>query len=325
MGAVRAGRVLDVVRLVVGLLVLAAIAVALQRNWTAMVAAARTISWSGLVLSAALCLTAPVLTMVGWRILVIDLGARLSWPASRSIFFVGQLGKYLPGSVWSAAIQADLGGRLGLPRRALGVAGLLNLALAVLTGALVGIPAIPLLLRRADEGAVSPWWPVLAAVLAVVVLWPRLLNAVIARGLRLLRREPLPTSLSGGALVLTVLVFMVAWATMGAGLWVLALSVSPPDVDASALALATISGFCLAGAIGMLAIVAPAGAGVRDGVLVLLLVTFLPLGAATAVVIIHRVWTILADLLLAGLGHLWARSRRLIGAPGTARQIDDRA
>ena len=60
----------------------------------------------------------------------------------------------------------------------------------------------PLVASRGD--AFSWWWVVLAVALGCVLLWPRLLNAVIARGLRLLRREPLEHDLSGQAVALTV-------------------------------------------------------------------------------------------------------------------------
>lgn len=35
-----------------------------------------------------------------WRTVLADLGSRLKLPVAARIFFVGQLGKYLPGSVW---------------------------------------------------------------------------------------------------------------------------------------------------------------------------------------------------------------------------------
>lgn len=149
-------RLLDGARIVVGLLVLVAIFAALQGNWDKVAPELARLSWLSLGGAFLLALVAPWLTLVGWRVLLADLGTPLPLPSSASVFFVGQLGKYLPGSVWSIAVQADMGGRLGVPRRTLGVAGLLNIALAALTGTLVGLPAVPLLLRRAPEDAVSP-------------------------------------------------------------------------------------------------------------------------------------------------------------------------
>ena len=306
------GRLLNGVRVVIGVLVVVAIIVALQRNWSDVSRELSTLSGGSVAGAFALALASPILTLFGWRALLVDLGVRLALPASASVFFVGQLGKYLPGSVWSVAIQSDMGGRLGVPRRTLGIAGLLNLALAVLTAALVGLPALPLLVRRSGED-VSLIWFAVPVLLLVVLLWPPLLNRLIARGLRLLRRDPLPRALSGAAIVACVGWFVLAWLSMAAAVWVLAADLAP-GASVRDLALTTLSGYCLAAGLGMLSVIVPAGVGVRDGLLVLLLVGLMPLGAATAIVVVHRFLSVVVDILLAGGAFLWGRSHRLIGS-----------
>ena len=52
----------------------------------------------------------------------------------------------------------------------------------------------------------------------------------------------------------------------------------------------------------------------RDGVLALLLVTLMPLPAATAVVVVARFLAVLADLLVAGFGWAWGRRHHLLGS-----------
>ena len=77
------------------------------------------------------------------------------------------------------------------------------------------------------------------------------------------------------------------------------------------LALVCVSGFALASAVGMLSIVLPAGVGIREAVLVLLLAGLLTAPAATAVVILARFLTVVADIVWACVGWLWARSHHL--------------
>ena len=96
------------------------------------------------------------LTMLGWRIILRDLGSDLHLAQGSGVYFVGQLGKYLPGSLWSVLVQADIASHLKVPRRRTAVAGLLALGLSLLTGVLVGLPAASFLLRR-DADAFS-WW-----------------------------------------------------------------------------------------------------------------------------------------------------------------------
>ncbi len=305
-------RLLSLIRVVVGFLVLAAISVALQRNWAEVSSELSRLSGAAFGGALALAVASPILTLLGWRALLVDLGARLSLPASASVFLVGQLGKYVPGSVWSVAIQSDMGGRLGVPRRTLGVAGLLSIALAVLTAAVLGLPAVPLLVRTGSD-SLSFAGVALAVLLLLVLIWPPVLNALITRGLRLLRREPLPHPLGGRAIVTCVGWFVLAWLSMGGALWVLAADIAPTATVAQ-LVLTALSGYCLAAALGMLSVVVPAGVGVRDGLLALLLLGLMPVGAATAVVVVHRFVSLLGDLLTAAAGFAWARSHHLIGA-----------
>lgn len=305
------GRLISGLRIALGLLVLGAIVVAVQRNWDEVSTELGRLSPLAVVAAFLLALASPILTLFGWRALLADLGAVLSVPASASVFLVGQLGKYLPGSVWSVAIQSDMGGRLGVPRRTLGVAGLLSIVLAILTAAVVGVPAIPLFLRRTE--GVSLLWVAVAVLALLVMVWPPVLNALIARGLRLIRRDPLPHPLSGRAIVRCVGWFVLAWLTMASAFWVLAADLAPRG-STRGLALAALSGYCLAAALGMLSFIVPAGVGVREALLVVLLLPFMPLGAATAVVVVHRFVTLLTDLVSALGAFSWARAHRLIGS-----------
>ena len=304
-------RVLDLVRIVVATLVLVAVVVAVWRNWADVSGHLGDIPPGTLVAGFVLALLSPVLTQLGWRVLLADLGTRLPLPAGASVFFVGQLGKYLPGSVWSVVAQADMGSRLGVPRRRMGVVGLLSILLSVITGAIVGIPAVPLLLARSGE-VTSLWWFAPALVL-LLLLWPRLLNWGIATLLRLLRREPLEHSLTAPAIVLTSMWFGLAWLSSGISILLLAhaLSAQTPVRD---LVVTSVCGFALASAIGMFSVFVPAGVGVRDGVLALLLGALMPFPAAIAVVVVSRFFSVAADVVVAAVGWGWARGHHLLGS-----------
>ena len=305
-------RTLNALRIGLLVVIVAACVIALWANWQEVSGQLRKLSVPVVLGAFVLVSLAPVLTLMGWRVLLEDLGTHLALPPASSVFLVGQLGKYLPGSVWTVVAQAEMGAKLAVPRRRMAVVGILSLGLAVLTGCLLGIPAVqPLLASRGD--AFSWWWVAIAVALGCVLLWPRLLNAVIARGLRLLRREPLEHDLSGRAVALASAWFVAAWVSTGLGTFVLARSVAP-DAPLGPLLVTCVGGFALASAAGMFSILVPAGVGVRDGVLALLLVTLMPLPAAAAVVVVARFFAVLADLLLAGFAWVWGRRHHLLGS-----------
>ncbi len=58
--------------------------------------------------------------MLAWRRVLADLGSPLHLAPAGGVFFVGQLGKYLPGSVWSIVAQAEMGTTAAHPAPALG-------------------------------------------------------------------------------------------------------------------------------------------------------------------------------------------------------------
>ena len=321
------GRALVWVRAAVGVLILAAVVWAAARNWSAVSGDLARLGAAPLLLALLLGVVGPALAMLGWRVLLADLGSPLALAPAAGVFFVGQLGKYLPGSVWTVLAQAEMGARLAVPRRRSAVVGLLAIGLSVLSGLVVGLASAPLLLGSRSVGTLG--WAALAVPLLVLACWPRLLNAVIGRCLRIARRDPLEHDLSGRAVLATMGWFVGSWLVFGLQTLVLASSVGsgaggagPGGAGAGGagpggaglLALATVSGYALAGTLGMLAVVSPAGLGVREGLLALLLGPVLGPTAALAVVLLSRFCITVGDVVVAAAGWTYARRHGLVSA-----------
>ncbi|MFN8097428.1 MAG: lysylphosphatidylglycerol synthase domain-containing protein [Dermatophilaceae bacterium] len=298
-------------RIVLAVVVLAAVVLALVQNWGAVSGDLRKVSAGALAACVVCGLGAPWVTMLGWRAVLADLGTPLPVRPAAGIFFVGQLGKFVPGSVWTVLAQAEMGARLRIPRRRSAVAGLVSVGLSVLTGLAVGLPALPLLLRRDDTRSVLVL-VLLALPALAVAIHPPVLNAMIARGLRLLRREPLEHPLSRRAVAVMSGWFLLGWTFAGASVAVLARDLKP-GLGIRDLLVVAVCGFALASCAGMLVVLLPAGVGIRDGLLVLLLGTLLPVPAAAAIAVVIRFVTTIADVAYAALGWRWARARHLVG------------
>lgn len=304
-------RILTTLRILLAAVVTLAVVVAIAKNWDEVSADLRRLSgWSITAAFLVGCLP-PMLTVLAWRRLLADLGSPIHLAPAGGIFLVGQLGKYVPGSVWAIVAQAEMAARLHVPRQRTALTGLLNVGLAAVCGFIVGLPALPLLLTRGSTA--STGWAVLLAVpVLVLVLWPRLLNRLIGFGLRLLRRPPLEHRLSGRAVVFVVVCFCLSWTFSGIAVYILSRGLAGPDTDQGRLVLSTVSGFALAAALSMFTVVLPAGVGLREGLLVLLLGPVISLPAAAAVVVVARFLTVVIDVVFAGLGWGWARSHHLV-------------
>lgn len=217
------------------------------------------------------------LTALLWRRLLARLGSPLPERAASAIFLVGQLGKYIPGSVWTFAAQAQLGRRHHVPARRSVAASGIFLLLHTATGAVLGTAA-------AATGVLDVGGPRWLWALGTVAGVAALLLPVVRRDL-------------GYA----VGVMAGVWLAYGVG--VLAL-LGPARADLSDLGV-VVAAFALGHVAGVLLVVAPAGLGAREAVLIALLEPVAGLGAAVAVALLARVVHTVADFAIAGLA--WVR------------------
>ena len=273
--------------------VVAAFAWALAGKWDQVVTEMRDQNPLVLLGSLVLCLLAVLMSFLIWRGTLAVLGSPVRVrPASR-MFFVAQLGKYLPGSVWPVVVQMRLGRENGIPRQRMALAFLLTLGLSVLVGLLVGVAALPALVQA--EGR-SVLFGLLLLPVLLALLVPQVLNGLLNRGLRLLRRPPLDQPFSGRDMARGVAWTLAFWVVFGLHVWLLSVGLGASAWETLPVA---IGGFAVAFSIGPLLVVLPAGAGVREAVLVVLLGSVLTAPEATAVALTSRGLLMLTDGLLA--------------------------
>jgi glycosyltransferase 2 family protein len=229
-------------------------------------------------------------TFLCWREVLADLGARLPVLAGARVFFLGQLGKYLPGSLWPVVAQMELGRDYSVPERTSGSAVAVFLLVLVGTGLAVAAATVPFL---GPDAVHAYWWLLAALPLTLVLLVPPVLNRLLALGMRLARRPPLPRPLSAGGILRAVGWALGSWLAYGVHVWVLAGQLAPGGLPE--LARAT-GAFAAAWCAGFLLVVAPAGAGVREAALVLLLGGALARPQATVVAVVSRLLFVAGDL-----------------------------
>src|SRR3954471_8386914 len=279
---------------------------ALWSRWPEGVAALHRLDARYLVLAALATLLNAVLTGLAWRSLLADLGARLPLGLAARVFFVGQIGKYVPGSLWPVVVQAELAKR-HVPRRSTAAATFVLLLLSGASALLVVLVTLPLTPGGSGrQSGTALRWAALLVVPVLALLHPGVLGRILDRGLRLVGRQPLEqwTSVRGTAVATGWAVL--AWIAAGLQVWLLAVPLGAPATWRT-LAL-TVGGYALAWAIGLVVVVAPAGAGAREVALAAVLATVLDRGAVVVVVLLSRVLFTAADLALAGTGFAFGRS-----------------
>jgi glycosyltransferase 2 family protein len=258
-----------------------------------------------IVAALAVVLLALVATMQVWRTLLVASGSRLPFRAAARIFFVGQIGKYLPGAVWSVLAQMELGQVQHVPRRRSAMVAALTLVISLTAGLLTTAAAtLPILAASVTAGY---RWAFLAVPVVLLCLHPRVLNPLIEALLRLARRPPMEQPLSGRAILAATLWAVLSWVLFGVHVWLLAVRMGAPSGRTVLLA---IGGFAFAWCIGFLVVFAPAGAGVREVILIAALSPVLSVGKATAVALASRLMTTVGDLVTAGAAAWFSRRPR---------------
>jgi hypothetical protein len=237
-----------------------------------------------------------VASMLSYRALLSDLGSPLPIRVVARVFFLSQLGKYVPGSVWALVAQTELARERGVPRSRSAAAVLTSIALSIAVGMLIALGTLPLV--AGSDGRL--WWLAVLAPVALLMLSPSLVTWFINRVLRLIRREPLEHPLSRRGVATAVGWLVVMWVGLGTPVLLLGLDLG---ADFGELWPAALGGFAAAWVAGFLVFVAPAGVGPREYVLVVVLADVLPGGAAAAlsVSVVTRLVMTAADLVLAGL------------------------
>jgi hypothetical protein len=216
-----------------------------------------------LATAAALYLGGLGFSVLYWNWLLRVLGQRPRALATLRAYYVGQLGRYVPGKVAAVAIRARLlagpGVRPGAALLTVVYEALTTVASAVLLGLL-------LIFRDPDHAALGWRGLVLLAVVGVL-LWPGVFNHLAERMTRRFRQPgagPLP-QVGTTTLVAGLGLDSCGWWMQGAVLWALVESLAPGAWPSPWAAWSRCTAcVTLAYAAGFLVLASPGGLGVRD-------------------------------------------------------------
>jgi len=276
------------------LLAVSLLVVAVVREGDAILVSFGRLSPLGVAGSALLVLAALAAQMLCWRALFHGSDAEhLTIRAAGRIYFLGQLGKYVPGSVWAVVAQAELGKDHRVARTQSAVVALGALVVLTVTGSVVGAAG---LLVGSVEALTTYWWALLAIPVGAVALWPAVVNRLVLLALRISRRGSSAPALTGTGLLRSALWAVVQWLLFGAHAWLLAI-----DLGASgpADAATVVGAFALAWVVGFVVVIAPAGAGPREAALVLGLAPVMAAPEGLVLALVSRVLMMVGDGVLA--------------------------
>lgn len=248
-----------------------------------------------------------------WTTLLRGLGAK-NVHLSRELIYIyakSWLGRYIPGTAPWILGKIYFASQQGISKNKLAISSLLEAALQIIVQMLL---ALSLLIFDARLDIISTDMKILItiAILAcVVILIPPVFNWCIARVYKLIKRKEFAsehyasTSTIGkgfglyfvGSIISSLSLFFIAKAVYPE---------LPYDQIFFVMGVGT-----LAGAVSMLAVFAPSGIGVREGIQLVLLSLIMPTEIALIITIVTRLWSVVIDLLFYAISFLFKDKRVL--------------
>ena len=304
-GLLAAARSSPLVRLALLAVVLAFCGYGLAVEWPGVQAALARMRWYSLAGSVVAAMAGAGAMMLAWRALLADLGSPLPVATTARITFVSQLGKYVPGAIWSFAAHVELGYDYRVPRWR-GVASVvMALGVTVAVGLTIAAAGLPL---AAATAARHYLWVVAALPLVLACLCPPVLGWLTNLALRAARLPRLERRPSWRALAVAASWTVLGWLLLGLQVWLLLASLTGRGAGVLLLAVAA---YALACSAALVLVVFPNGIGARELILIAALAPVLDRPAALALALLARVATTISDLAWGGIGLAVARQSRV--------------
>jgi hypothetical protein len=263
-----------------------------------------------IALAAAMAVQAVALVFWAWAFYL--LLSRLARPPRATTTFavawVSRLGRYVPGKVASVLGATWLMRSRGVGLASVLGASVLQQSLWVVLGLL---SALPLTLWEPVRRAFPLAWLgcAVVGVVGVLCLHPRVFLALANRLLKRLRIEPLAMTRGVRLYAAPAVAVLAGIILAGVSLWLTALALVPIGADQLPLCIAT---GALSAVVGYLTLFAPAGLGVREGILLIILTPIIGPAPAAMTTVIARITQTLTEVAFGAAGAivLWRRPAR---------------
>jgi hypothetical protein len=251
--------------------------------------------WGWVALSGGLVLLAYGLLVEAWRVVVTQWQGReqelLSFGTAARIWFISNLGRYVPGKVWQIASMGLLAQRAGIsPLIATGSSILVNLVALTAGAGVVALTGSSLL-----AGAPLAWAAIVVAGV-VILLAPRLTKLLARLASAMLNRQVSAPGIPERGTWLAALACAAAWILYGTAFWALARGVA---IEAAGGVPLYIAAFTASYLLGYVTVIAPGGIVVREAALVALAAKFQLMsgGEALLLAVASRLWLTILELL----------------------------
>jgi hypothetical protein len=253
--------------------------------------------WAIIALSCVIILATYVVLVETWRRMIVAWGETLSFSDAAHIWFVSNLARYLPGvnQVATLGAVAELSRRRSVSPIAAAGASVINTAVNIATGFVIALLGGFSALNAVSSGHATLGLWVAVVLLGGLLLLPTILPWVLGTAQRVTGRQFGIRSLPQRAMYISLVGNLVAWAMYGLAFEFFVRGMLGHAVGGT---LDYVALWAAAYVIGYLAVLLPAGIGVREAALIdgLTLLKLTTAGPAGVIAFAARLWLTVLEI-----------------------------
>lgn len=245
-----------------------------------------------------------------WHYITKINGCSIKYEKAVTSYLYSILGKYIPGKVFMLAARLTYYKEEDAPLSKVTVCFFIENVCTLLGAAMLFIVSLFFFPNELLEN--YKWLTLLLIVAFFVCIHPKIINFVLQLIGKIFKKN-LEIPMKYSQMLKVVLLFIGNWLIVGFGFFILTKSIYPAVEWSQLLYCAGIWG--VSAIMGILAIFAPSGLGVREGIIVAGLMLIMPQSDAMVISVVSRLWQTIPELLLVVMAFVYSRIRKLSGKP----------
>ncbi len=268
----------------------------LYKSWNEVRGMSWEFSYSYLFLCIVAILGVYTITVFNYYYLLRKMGIEAGLKAVTKARIITDIAGYIPGKVWTLLGRFYYLQKHGISKMEISISTLLEFLLMLVSGALFAV--IIVLLSGMNQSALDPYYYVLLAAIPVlfVAVHPKIILFAARKLENTLNIPNARINLRYKDIAHIILLYIPYWILSGLTVFFLIRSIYPAPLAL----LPQVAGiFAISWVISLITLIAPAGLGVREGILSLLLSVYIPLPIAIIASVLLRIIFIIAGTMLA--------------------------
>ena len=223
------------------------------------------------------------------------LNERITFLKTFNVLNISMLIRYIPGNIWYIAGRVELFNKHNISRLASGISIFLEITISLLAASSIFLFA---LLLGYDLLQISSFWVIPIIILIFIGMQPKIFNTCLNKIYKVIRKKDLQLNWKYENTLELYLLLLTHWIIQGLAFFFLVKSIYPT----SYVSLIPFIGiYAIAWVLSFLTFISPGGLGIKEGIMVLFLQSFMPVDVAIVISLFSRIVTILHETLIAGI------------------------